>query len=267
MACVQVEHARPIDPVRLVVERVRVDQPDHPDANEQGHVTWRDFCYADYAELVQRDMSGEARMARQHMQPDLDGSYWPIELDYKTPHAPDAGDQARAWRLSVCERAERRVGRVVRDVVCEHQKMGKTAAAKAAKVSNGSRCSAYHANAKTRHLERKLGEVEDRFVLGPGPTNNAPRRPEGVSLFDQPATAEPRRPNPTSAPVVATHPNAAALEGLSATALRAHYQRAFGKDPGQMGKARLKRPSCRPGAPRDWRRPQRGIAAGGRCGS
>ena len=90
MAHARIEHARPIDPVRLVVERVRVDQPDHPDANEQGHVTWRDFCYADYAELVQRDMA-EARMARRHMQPDLDGSYWPIELDYKTPTRPTPG--------------------------------------------------------------------------------------------------------------------------------------------------------------------------------
>ena len=90
MACVQIEHARPVDPVRLVVERVRVDQPDHPDANEQGHVTWRDFCYADYAELVQRDMA-EARMARRHMQPDLDGSYWPVELDHKTPTRPTPG--------------------------------------------------------------------------------------------------------------------------------------------------------------------------------
>lgn len=84
MACVQVEHTRPVDPVRLVVQRVRIDK-DNPDADAHGHVTWRDFCYADYSELVQQDMSGEARMARQHMQPDLDGSYWPIELDYKTP--------------------------------------------------------------------------------------------------------------------------------------------------------------------------------------
>lgn len=90
MAHVRVEHARPIDPVRLVVERVRVDE-DSPDANEQGHVAWRDFCYADYAELVQRNMFDEARMARQHMQPDLDGSYWPIERDYKTPTRPTPG--------------------------------------------------------------------------------------------------------------------------------------------------------------------------------
>jgi hypothetical protein len=91
MACVRVEHARPLDPVRLVVQRVRSDQPDHPYADEQGHVTWRDFCYADYAELVAQNMSGEARMARQHMQPDLDGSYWPIELNYKNPTRPTPG--------------------------------------------------------------------------------------------------------------------------------------------------------------------------------
>lgn len=148
--------------------------------------------------------------------------------------------------------------------------MGRTAAAKAANVSNGSRCSAYHANGKTRHLECKLGEVEDRFVLGPGPTNNAPRRPEGVSLFDQPATAErlATKPAPAPAPAKPTHPNAAALEGLSAGALRAHYQRAFGKDPGQMGKARLQAAFLRPGAPRIGEEPQpRGIAAGGGCGS
>ena len=142
--------------------------------------------------------------------------------------------------------------------------MGKTAAAKAAKTSNGSRRSAYHADGKTSHLERKLGEVEDRFVLGPGPTNNAPRRPEGVSLFDQPATAERLAAKPE--PVAAAHYNAAALEGLSAAALRAHYQRAFGKDPGQMGKARLKAAFLRPGAPRIGEEPQpRGIAAGGGC--
>lgn len=146
--------------------------------------------------------------------------------------------------------------------------MGKTAAAKAAKVSNGSRRSAYHADGKTSHLERKLGEVEDRFVLGPGPTNNAPRRSEGVSLFDQPATAERLATKPASVPVAAAHPNAAALEGLSAAALRAHYQRAFGKDPGQMGKARLRAAFLRPGAPRIGEESQpRGIAAGGGCGS
>ena len=88
MAYLRVEHPRPIDPVRLVVHRVRVDQPDHPDADENGHVQWREFRHTDYAELVHQGMSGEARMARQHMQPDLDGSYWPIELDYKTPTRP-----------------------------------------------------------------------------------------------------------------------------------------------------------------------------------
>lgn len=97
MAHARIEHARPIDPVRLVVERVRLDQPDHPDADEQGHVKWRDFCYADYAELVQWNMSGEARMARQHMQPDLDGSYWPIELDYKTPTRPTPAAKRARW--------------------------------------------------------------------------------------------------------------------------------------------------------------------------
>ena len=142
--------------------------------------------------------------------------------------------------------------------------MGKTAAAKAAKASNGSRRSAYHADGKTGHLERKLGEVEDRFVLGPGPTNNTPRRPAGVSLFDQPATAERLAAKP--APVAAVHYNEAALEGISAAALRAHYQRAFGKDPGQMGKARLKAAFLRPGAPRIGEEQQsRGIAAGGGC--
>ena len=85
MAYLRVEHPRPLDPVRLVVQRVRVDQPDHPDANDQGHVTWREFRHTDYAELVHQGLSGEARMALQHMQPDLDGSYWPVELDYEPP--------------------------------------------------------------------------------------------------------------------------------------------------------------------------------------
>ncbi len=85
MAYVRVEYPRPLDPVRLVVERVRVDQPDHPDANDQGHVTWREFRHTDYAELVHQGLSGEAVMARRHMQPDLDGSYWPVERDYEPP--------------------------------------------------------------------------------------------------------------------------------------------------------------------------------------
>ena len=106
--------------------------------------------------------------------------------------------------------------------------------------SNGSRRNAYHASSQTRHLERKVEELTDRFVL---PPTGGGRRPDGVSLFDQTVG---RAPNKPAAP---RHPNADALEGLSANALREHYRAAFGKEPGQMGKARLREAFLRSGAP------------------
>ena len=108
--------------------------------------------------------------------------------------------------------------------------------------TNGPRRSAYHADGKSKHLERKIAEIEDRFIL---PTTTAPRRPEGVSLFDQPLSSA-RRSEASPKP---KHPNADAIEGKSAAALRTAYKQAFGKDPGQMGKQRLKEAFLRPGAP------------------
>ena len=65
-----------------------------------------------------------------------------------------------------------------------------------------------------------------------------------------------------------THPNTEVVQGLSANVLRAHYRASFQKDPGQMGKARLKAAFLRPGAPRIGEEPQpRGIAAGAGCAS
>ena len=114
--------------------------------------------------------------------------------------------------------------------------------------SNGSRRGAFHADKRTKHQEAKVSELQDRFVLGPANSGNGggPRRPEGVSLFDQQLSAE----RVGRAPVKPPHPNAAALEGLSAAQLRDHYKLAFGRDPGQMGKARLREAFLRPGAPK-----------------
>ena len=85
---------------------------------------------------------------------------------------------------------------------------------------------------------------------GQGPANSgnasAPRRPDGVSLFDQQLSAE----RIGRAPVKPPHPNAALLEGLTAPQLREHYKLAFGRDPGQMGKGRLREAFLRPGAPK-----------------
>lgn len=91
-----------------------------------------------------------------------------------------------------------------------------------------------------KHQERKALEapVEDRFVLAP-----ASKPSQGVSLFDQPASAVLRR-----AP--SKHPNAEVVQGLSAHVLREHYRASFHKDPGQMGKAKLLEAFLRPGAPR-----------------
>lgn len=91
-----------------------------------------------------------------------------------------------------------------------------------------------------KHCERKAlaAPCEDRFVLGP-----ASGPPNGVSLFDQPVSAVLRRASPK-------HPNAEIVQGLSAHVLREHYRASFGKDPGQMGKAKLIEAFLRPGAPR-----------------
>jgi len=72
------------------------------------------------------------------------------------------------------------------------------------------------------HCERKAlaAPCEDRFVLAP-----ASKAPNGVSLFDQPASAVLRRAPPK-------HPNAEIVQGLSAHVLREHYRASFGKDPG-----------------------------------
>ena len=92
--------------------------------------------------------------------------------------------------------------------------------------SNGSRRDAYHPDKRSKHIANKLEVIEDRFIL---PTTTAPRRSE--------ASPKPK------------HPNADAIEGLSAAALRTEYKRSFGKDPGQMGKQRLRDAFLRPGAP------------------
>lgn len=114
--------------------------------------------------------------------------------------------------------------------------------------SNGSRRGALHVDKRTKHQEAKLSELQDRFVLGPANSGNGggPRRPEGASLFDQQLSGE----RVGRASVKPPHPNAAALDGLSAAQLRDHYKLAFGRDPGQMGKARLREAFLRPGAPK-----------------
>ncbi len=90
-----------------------------------------------------------------------------------------------------------------------------------------------------KHCERKAlaAPCEDRFVLAP-----ASNPPTGVSLFDQPVSAVLRRAPPK-------HPNTEVVQGLSAHVLRVHYRASFGKDPGQMGKAKLLEAFLRPGAP------------------
>ena len=108
--------------------------------------------------------------------------------------------------------------------------------------SNGSRRDAYHPDKRSKHIANKLEVIEDRFIL---PTTTAPRRPEGVSLFDQPSSSA-RRSEASTKP---KHPNADAIEGQSAATLRTEYKRVFGKDPGQMGKQRLREAFLRPGAP------------------
>lgn len=80
--------------------------------------------------------------------------------------------------------------------------------------------------------------VEDRFVLAP-----TSKPANGVSLFDQPVSAVLRRAPPK-------HPNTEIVQGLSAHVLREHYRASFGKDPRQMGKAKLLEAFLRPGAPR-----------------
>ena len=117
-----------------------------------------------------------------------------------------------------------------------------------ARPSNGSRRGAFHADKRTKHQEAKVPELQDRFVLGPASSGNGggPRRPEGVSLFDQQLSAERVGRAPTKAP----HPNAELLEGMTAPQLRDAYKLAFGKDPGQRGKTWLQQAFLRPGAPR-----------------
>lgn len=117
-----------------------------------------------------------------------------------------------------------------------------------ARPSNGSRRSASHVDKRTKHLEAKVPEIQDRFVLGPANSGNAPtpRRPDAVSLFDQQLSAERVGRAPTKAP----HPNAELLEGMTAQQLRDAYKLAFGKDPGQRGKTWLQQAFLRPGAPR-----------------
>lgn len=114
--------------------------------------------------------------------------------------------------------------------------------------SNGSRRNAFHSDKQAKHLERKIDEIQDRFVLGPANSGNAstPRRPNSVSLFDQQLSAERVGRAPTKAP----HPNAELLEGMTAQQLRDAYKLAFGKDPGQHGKTWLQQAFLRPGAPR-----------------
>ena len=114
--------------------------------------------------------------------------------------------------------------------------------------SNGSRRSAFHSDKQAKHLERKIDEIQDRFVLGPANSGNAsaPRRPDSVSLFDQQLSAE----RVGRAPAKAAHPNAELLEGMTAQQLRDSYKLAFGKDPGQRGKTWLQQAFLRPGAPR-----------------
>ena len=109
-------------------------------------------------------------------------------------------------------------------------------------ASNGSRRSAFHSDKSTKHRERQLLEapIEDRFVLGPAQSST----PKGISLFDQSGSAMRRKDRPAD-----KHPNAEAIEGLSATQLREHYRASFGKDPGQMGKAGLREAFLRPNAP------------------
>ena len=91
-----------------------------------------------------------------------------------------------------------------------------------------------------KHQERiaLATPCEERFVLGP-----APSLPKGVSLFDQPVSAVLRHAPPK-------HPNSEVVQGLSAHVLREHYRASFGKDPRQMGKAKLLEAFLRPGAPR-----------------
>ena len=117
-----------------------------------------------------------------------------------------------------------------------------------ARPSNGSRRSAFHNDKQAKHLERKIDEIQDRFVLGPANSGNAsgPRRPEGASLFDQQLSAE----RVGRAPPKAPHPNAELVQGMTAPQLRDAYKLAFGKDPGQHGKTWLQQAFLRPGAPR-----------------